>query len=156
MAFKNFSIWRGRLPHWRASDVTYFVTFRYRRVLEESERRVLIQQLTKPDGKRWDLLIVAVLPERTDLIFRVKPSPKGGDYELSEIVEKAKAKASKLIMKKSGEKFSPFYNESYDRIIRDESELEERWQSVFDSPIDLELVEDPEEYDCLWVADAPQ
>ena len=122
----------------------------------QPERRILLQQLIKPDGRRWDLLIVVVLPEKTDLIFRVHEAPNGADYELSEIVEKAKAKSGKLIIKKSGEKFSPFYAESYDRIIRDESELEARWQELFDSPTDLELAEDPEEYEGLWVADAPE
>ncbi len=155
MAFKNFSIWRGRLPHWRASDVTYFVTFRYRRPLDATERNLLLRQLIKPDGLRWDLLIVCVLPEKTDLIFRVKESPRSGPYELSEIVEQAKTKSGKAIIKKTGERFSPFYNESFDRILRDEAELEERWQELFEAPVNLELVDDPEDYDGLWVADAP-
>ena len=60
-----------------------------------------------------------------------------------------------MIIKKSGERWPPFYNESYDRILRDESELEERWEEIFESPSTYELAEDPEEYDALWVADAP-
>jgi hypothetical protein len=155
MAFKNFKIWRGKLPHWRAEGVTYFVTFRHRRALDVAERNVLLRLLIKPDGRRWDLLIACVLPEKTDLIFRVLDAPSGEPYELSEIVEKAKAKAGKLIIKKSGERWPPFYNESYDRILRDESELEERWEEIFESPSTYELAEDPEEYDSLWVADAP-
>ncbi len=155
MAFRNFSIWRGRLPHWRASDVTYFVTFRHRRPLDAMERQFLLRQLLKPDGMRWDLLIVCVLPEKTDLIFRVREASTGQPYELAEIVEKAKNKAGKWIIKKSGEKYSPFYSESFDRILRDDAELEERWQEIFDSPCALEIAEDPEDYDGLWVADAP-
>jgi len=154
MAFKNFKIWRGKLPHWRADDVTYFVTFRHRRPLEESERLVLLRSLVKPDGRRWDLLIVCVLPEKTDLIFRVLEKPDGEPYELSEIVEKAKLKAGKLISKKSGERFPPFYAESYDRIIRDEVELEQRWEELFEAPTTFELAEDPEDYAALWVANA--
>jgi len=142
------------LPHWRADDVTYFVTFRHRRQLEELEREVLLRLLVKPDGRRWNLLIVCVLPERTDLIFRVLESPNGECYELSEIVEKAKTKAGKLIIKKSGERFPPFYAESYDRIIRDEAELEIRWDEIFEAPTTSELAEDPEEYAGLWVAGA--
>ena len=111
--------------------------------------------MRKPDGRRWDLQIACVLPERTDLIFRVLEAPSGEPYELSEIVEKAKTKAGKLIIKKSGERFPPFYAESYDRIIRDEAELEQRWEEIFDSPIQLELVEDPDEYPTLWVSGAP-
>jgi len=151
--FKNFSMWRGRLPHWRADDVTYYVNFRHRRPLEAAERALLLRALRKPDGRRWDLLILCVLPERTDLMVRVRATVDGPAYELSDIVEKAKSKAGRDITKKSGERYPPFYVESYDRIVRDEVELEERWLEIFDGPVSLELAEDAEDYDALWVAD---
>jgi hypothetical protein len=80
-------------------------------------------------------------------------APNGEPYELSEIVEKAKTKAGKLIIKKSGERFPPFYAESYDRIVRDELELEQRWEEIFDAPAQLENPVDPDEYGGLWVAE---
>lgn len=155
MPFKNFSIWRGRLPHWRADDVRYYVTFRHRREIDSRERQVLVKALLRPEARKWDLLILCVLPGQTDLIFTMREQPTGRPYELSEIVEKAKAKAGRDIIKKSGERFPPFYGESYDRIVRDDAELEERWQAILDSPVQHELVEDPEEWDGLWVSGAP-
>ncbi len=152
--FKNFSIWRGRLPHWRADDVRYYVTFRHRRDLDEFERQLLSRALLRPDGRKWDLLILCVLPGQTDLIFSVRERPTGQPYELSEIIEKAKVKAGRQIAKRTGEHFPPFYAESYDRIIRDEPELEERWQTIHDSPVANELVESSEEWDGLWVAES--
>ncbi len=151
MPFKNFSIWRGRLPHWRADDVTYYATFRHRRPLEPAERDVLVKMLTRPDGRRWDLLILCVLPDKTDLIFRVLQTISDEPYELSKIIESAKSKAGKVIIKNSGERFPPFYSESYDRILRNEAELEERWQEIFESPVTYELVEDQDGYEGLWV-----
>src|SRR5688572_33479066 len=117
MPFKNFSIWRGRLPHWRADDVRYYVTFRHRRELDEAERKVLFSALLRPDGRRWDLLILCTLADRTELIFTVKEQPSGKPYELSTVVEKEKNKAGKLIIHNTGERFPPFYSESFDRII---------------------------------------
>ncbi|MCC7231075.1 MAG: hypothetical protein IT203_11835, partial [Fimbriimonadaceae bacterium] len=67
-------------------------------------------------------------------------------------VEKAKTKVGKEIIKKSGERWPPFFNESYDRIIRDDEELELKWQEILDSAVTQELVEDPEDYEFLWVA----
>jgi hypothetical protein len=151
MRFKNFNIWRGKLPHWRADDVTYYVTFRHRRDLEEPERLQLVRALVKPDGRQWDLLILCVLPGATELLFKVREAPSGRPYELAEVVEKAKARVSKQISKKTGERFGPFYSESYDRIVRDDVELEERWQLILDSPVARGLAEDPEEYDGLYV-----
>lgn len=146
----NFSIWRGRLPHWRADNVSYYVTFRHRRDLAEDECNRLLLNLMKPDGKAWDLVIACVLPGQSELIFRVTEG-----NELSDIVEKAKKRAGKDIIKKSGEKWSPFYDESYDHIIRDDAEFEEFWTKILDSPVDQELVDEPGEYSGLYVAGAP-
>jgi hypothetical protein len=151
MRFRNFSIWYGRLPHWRADGVTYYVTFRHSRPLDERECQLLLNSLVQPDGRRWDLLIACVLPEKTDLMFRVLEQAGGAPYELSSIVEKAKSKVGKAIVKKTGERFPPFYGESYDRIVRDQPEFEERWSEILSSPVDHEFVESPEEYAALFV-----
>jgi hypothetical protein len=119
-----------------------------------SERRSLLNSLIRPDARRWDLLIACVLPEATELMFTVRADRQGRAYELSDVVEKAKAKVGREIIKKSGERFSPFYQESFDRIVRDEAELEEKWTSILESPVIAELVEDPEGYDSLFVPDA--
>lgn len=155
MSFKNFSIWRGKLPHWRADDVRYYVTFRHRRPLDTTEAALLLRELLKPEGDKWDVLIVCVLPEATHLIFTMREDRHGRPYELSEVVEKAKTKAGKAVVKRTGERFPPFFAESYDRIVRDDVELEERWQEIFDSASKLELCEDPEEYVALLVAGQP-
>lgn len=152
MRFQNFSIWRKKLPHWRADQVTYYVTFRHKRELTDAERMVLFRNLLRPEGRKWDLMILCVLPGATELVFQVMQGPKG-TYELSDIVEKAKTKAGKLIIKNTGERFPPFYSESYDRIIRDDGELEEHFERILYSMVTAELAEDPEEWDALWVKD---
>jgi hypothetical protein len=146
--FKNFSVWRGRLPHWRADDVTYYATFRHSRELTLDERIRLTTELVKAEGRAWELLIICVLPERTEMLFRAT------EREFSTAIEKAKSRVGKWILKRTDERFPPFYSESYDRIVRDEAELEERWQEILLSPVTLELVEEPEEYQPLWVRDA--
>lgn len=114
------------------------------------ERLRLLTSLMKPDGKKWDLIIACVLPNQTELMFRVEEG-----NELSDIVEKAKKRTGKDIVKKTGEKWPPFYDESYDRIIRDDGEFEEFWTKILESPVDNELVEEPGEYTALYVANAP-
>ena len=89
-------------------------------------------------------------------MFRVLEAAAGKPYELSEIVEKAKLKVGRRIVKLSGERYPPFYEESYDRIVRDDVEFEERWTTILESPVSHELAESPEEYDALFVADAPK
>jgi hypothetical protein len=149
--WKNFRVWRGQLPHWRADGVTYYVTFRHRRSLDEDERRVLFRALMKADGRDWNLLIVSVLPEQTDLIGTlVSPGGEGAD-KLTSLVERAKTRAGKEILKVTGERFPPFYGESYDRILRDEAELAMFLDQIARGPVDVGLAESPEEYSTLWM-----
>jgi hypothetical protein len=95
------------------------------------------------------------LPEQTEIIFRVSEKSEGVPWELSDIVEKAKIKAGKDIIKKSEERFPPFYTESFDRIIRDDGEFEELWTTILESPVTAEFVQEPGEYSPLFVPDAP-
>ena len=149
--WENFSIWRGRLPHWRADNVEYYVTFRHSRVLTEAERQSVFRQLLRCQERGLELTIVCVLPEKSELMFRVN-SPK----DLSDIVEKAKTKAGKEIVKKSGERFPPFYAESYDHIVRDDKEFEEYWEQILSAPADMELVDDSGDYPFLYVPYQPE
>ncbi len=151
--WENFQIWRGRLPHWRADNVNYYVTFRHKRELTDEERNVLFRKLFQAQGKKLDFAIFAILPEKTEMVFTVLESPAGQPYELSDVVEKAKNKAGKEIIKKSGERWPPFFHESYDRIIRDDEEYETTWLSILESPVAAELCEDPEDYQHLFVID---
>ncbi len=125
MPWQGFHIWRGRLPHWRALGVTYYVTFRHRRDLEPDEQTLLLRSLLHPDGRKWDLIVVAVGQSKTEIVFSVRESSSGVPIELAEIVEPAKRKSGKKIIKLSGERWPPFYEESFDRIIRDDAEFQE-------------------------------
>ncbi|MCU0316528.1 MAG: hypothetical protein MUC92_08045 [Fimbriimonadaceae bacterium] len=151
--WQNFQIWRGKLPHWRALGVDYYVTFRHRRSLDEGEATLLYLQLFRAQRSKFDYLILCVLPEKTEMIFRLQEGQE--ELELSDVVEKAKRKAAALITKKTGEKYGPFYQESFDRIVRDESELEQLWLGILGSPVDEGLVSEPEDYCALFVADRP-
>ncbi|HRF58551.1 MAG TPA: hypothetical protein PLH94_01400 [Fimbriimonadaceae bacterium] len=124
--FKNFSIWRGRLPHWRADEEIYYVSFRSRRPLDETERLDVFRALLKPDGSRWLLRALVVAEEKTEMIFTVCQVKDGVPIEFAKPIEAAKRRAGNAIMKRTGERFPPFYVESFDRIIRDEAELLER------------------------------
>ena len=135
--------------------MNYYVTFRHRRDLTLKESSLLLAELLRPDGRKWDVHIACVLPGQTEIIFRIRQDPDRQPIELATIVEPAKRKAGNKIVRLSGEKFPPFFVESYDRIIRDDAEFEERWQSIFDSPLGNELVEDSEEYTALYVSQAP-
>ena len=151
MRFKNFHIWQGRLPHWRADDVTYYVTFRHSRPLDDEERDTLLKSILNSESRTLLFQIACVLPERTEMIFRVNDLAENRQAEFAKIIEGAKRKAGKQIVKATGERFPPFWEESYDRIIRDEIEYEERMMAILESPVSSELAETAEEYGQIFV-----
>ena len=153
MPWKNFHIWRGRLPHWRADDVVYYVTFRHRRPLDADECDQMLRALTRPSIGRPSIVIACVLPEKTELMCLVGPNARGETIELSQSIEKSKAKVGRAIIKQTGERYPPFYAESYDRIVRDRAEYEERWQAILASPVEAELAEEPDAYPHLYVGE---
>lgn len=152
MRFQNFHIWRGRLPHWRADDVSYYVTFRHRRELNENEIRLLTTGLIRPEGRKWSLQILCVQPDVTEMVLEMIEGPKGVP-ELSDIVEKTKAKVSRKILKASGERFDVFYRESFDRIIRDSTEFEETFARILEAAASHTPDDDPESWAGLYVPD---
>lgn len=150
--FRNFSIWRGRLPHWRADGETYYLTFRHRRDLDESERTILFRRLVKLGG-RLDLLLLVILPGQSEAVFQM-PEGAGEEKDFSDFFEKAKRQAGSEIIKSSGERFPPFYTESFDRIIRDDAELDETLDRMMGSPEHAGLCSADEEYQWLWADEA--
>lgn len=84
------------------------------------------------------------------MLFRVLDKGARSQIEFAKLIEAAKRKAGKSIIKQTGERYPPFWEESYDRIVRDEAEYEERLAAIVDSPVASELVEDPKLYPQLY------
>jgi hypothetical protein len=149
--FKNFHIWQGRLPHWRADDVTYYVTFRHSRLLDDGERDILLKSILSSESRTLLFQIACVLPERTEMIFKLADTSDVRQIEFAKVIEGAKRKAGKKIIKSTGERYPPFWEESYDRIVRDESEYDERLMAILESPVTAELCESPLDYSQMFV-----
>lgn len=149
MPFKNFRMWRGRLPHWRADDVTYLVNFRHRRPLDEAECNTVLTAILRGEGTRIKLICACSLPDETTVILMCL-SEKPAAMDFGDFIEKAKLKAGKRIILKTGERYSPLGTESYDRIIRDAAEFEEHWMKLISAPVDAEVVEDSSDWGGFW------
>lgn len=144
--WRGFEIWEGRWPHWRAEGVTYHVGFKHSRQLSPDECQDLFRALVAAQGKGLEYAALAVTPDRTDALAAIV-----GDRELSDIVEKAKSKAGKAIVKRTGERFPPFGRESYDRIMRDDDEFEAVFTQIVDVEAHLDSPEAAHDWPCLFV-----
>jgi hypothetical protein len=119
--------------------------------LDPEERGWLLHELVKLHERCFELLLACVLSDRSEMLFRVLPSPDGRPFELADQVEKAKTRCGKLIRKRTAERFPPFYGESYDRIVRDESEFNDRREWIVSSPVREEAADSSETYEFLWM-----
>lgn len=134
--------------------MNYFVTFRHRRTLEQSECQLLMRALMNAHGRKWSIKLICILADRSDLIVHMIEDEDLKSKELSEVLEKAKSKAGKQIIKKSQERFPPFYSESYDRIIRDDAEFEDFFQQIIQSTQDSDWMDETGDYPFIWAPDA--
>jgi hypothetical protein len=96
-----------------------------------------------------------VLPEKTEAIFQVLQIQSPTPVELTDVLDRAKKRAAKIMLQRSPDTRPPFYDESFDRIIRDDAEYEALWEAILMAPVNHELVEDPESYGGLYVRYAP-
>lgn len=118
--WKEFHVFHEKWPHWRAEDVLYWVWFRHTRKLKDDERTTMFRQLISRLGKTCEVFALSVGQEETHLLLCQK-----GRNDFSKALVAAKRKAGKEIVDATGERFPPFFEESLDRIVRDEGELDE-------------------------------
>ena len=145
--WENFTIWRGRFPHWRADNVEYYASFPHRQILDQDDCDILFSHLMRSHGKAVEFLALVVVPEKTEAIFTVGRSSGGDFFELTDVI----AKAQRRFMKKAG-KERAFYSEHFDRIIRDEAERETLLLGMLNAPSTSDAIEAPDNWSALYVA----
>ncbi len=136
-------ITRRHLPHWTLTGSVYFVTFRLLQgSLTQEERKLILEHLRSGEGRYYDLAAATVMPEHVHLL--IKPL---ADFSLSRIMKGIKGVSARrldLLRRGSG---SIWQDESWDRIMRDAAEFEEKLQYMLDNPVKLGLVQQGEDYD---------
>lgn len=114
---------------------------------------ILFREILKLDARRWTVLAMTILPDRTELLALAKVAIGGTAYDLNEVAERAKTVSGRRIIKLTGERFPPFFSESYDRIVRDEAEREAFLDGIVDGSLETGLVVAPEDWPTLYVAE---
>ena len=117
-----FRQYRRSLPHWRASGVAYFVTWRLhprQEPLCDAERTAVVQALRFFDGTRYRLLAAVVMPDHVHVLVQ----PVEG-ATLEGTVHSWKTWTGRLMCREFGRRAPVWQDEYFDRIVRDRRELE--------------------------------
>ena len=172
---------RRNLPHWQTDEGTYFVTFRLFDALEADLARIRggkrVEEaldlgrgsafLARPeigqmvygtmrhfDGDRYVLHSGCVMPNHVHAVFRTAPGVRLGD-----VLHSWKGFTAHRANQLLGRQGTFWQRESYDRLIRDQSEFERanayvvanpekaglrdwKWVGLFDQPFVVKYKED--------------
>jgi alanyl-tRNA synthetase/REP element-mobilizing transposase RayT len=152
---------RRNLPHFERPWAKYMVTFstRERRELTPSERDLALKSiLYAHEHSQYQLYAACVMPDHVHLLFepQIKEQDKEGNtvfWSLSEILQGIKSASAHNINKVSGKKEHVWEKESMDRMIRGQSDMEEKFHYICRNPWDACVVPQTENYPWLWVPD---
>ena len=140
-------ITRRNLPHWTLEGSTYFVTFRtLSGTLDDVEIQMVLEHLKAGDPQYYSLIATTVMPDHVHLLL----TPQRG-VELARIMKGIKGVSARQINQKRGAGGSVWQDESYDRIVRDQKELDEKLAYMLNNPVKAGLVADGWEYPGLYV-----
>ncbi len=139
---EELQITRRKLPHWTLEGSIYFVTFRIAHgELSIDEQKLVLERVIKNNEKFYTLISVVVMPDHVHLLLT-----PAKDYELSRIMKGIKGTTARQINLKRGTFGTIWREESFDRIIRDQKELDEKLNYMLNNPLKKNLVDDPYKY----------
>ena len=129
----DFRQYRRNLPHWRARGSAYFITWRLHRrqqPLCDAECDAVVQALRFFDGKRYRLLAAVVMADHVHAL--VQPL-EGATPEAT--VHSWKTWTGRLMCRKFGRCAPVWQDEYFDRVVRDQRELEATQAYIEGNPV---------------------
>ena len=133
--------------------------------MDESQRQIALDAATHWHNRRMTLHAAVVMPDHVHLLLTPlarpsgatgggTPAPPAEAFSLSELLHSIKSYSAHQINKVRNAEGSIWQDESFDRIVRDEAEFEEKWNYIRHNPVRAGLVEQPEDYAFLVEPDS--
>lgn len=149
---------KRRLPHFERPWGKYFLTFSTvgRRELSPEARKLALEAAVHFHGKRYQLYAACVMPDHVHLLLEPgikNHDPETGDpvfYPLSELLHSIKSFSSKEILKLGWEDGRVWEKETFDRLIRSETDLQETFGYIVSNPREAGLVPHAQDYEWIW------
>jgi carbamoylphosphate synthase large subunit/REP element-mobilizing transposase RayT len=148
---------RRRLPHFERPWAKYAVTFGTlnRSTLSPEARSITLKAIEHFHGKRYELYAACVMPDHVHVLW--EPSIKGDNAEgkpvfwsLAELVRSIKTFSAREINKAEGSHGSIWEKEWHDRMIRSETDLQEKFGYITRNPWDAGIASPAQDYEWVW------
>ena len=151
---------RRRLPHFEKPWPIYAVTIGTKkdRCLSPKARTTVLNSLRRFHNKRYEMFAACVMPDHVHLL--IQPWPKGDDakgntafWRLSELVHSIKSFSAHGINEIENKSGSIWEKERFDRYVRSDCDLQERFHYIVRNPWDSGVAEQNEDYPWVWTQD---
>jgi RecG-like helicase/REP element-mobilizing transposase RayT len=146
-----------RLPHFERPWAKYAITFatRNRRQLSAKGRDIVLESILRWKDRRYELYAACVMPDHVHLLIepmidRADDTGNSIFFSLSKILHSIKSFTSNRINKIERSTSPLWESESFDRLIRSESDLQEKFEYITRNPWNAEVVTRQEDYMWVW------
>lgn len=126
-----------------------------RRCLSPEARTLVMNALRHFHNQRYELFAACVMPDHVHML--IQPWPKREDdsgnvafWSLSELLHSIKSFSAREINKRERKTGAIWEREQFDRYVRSDRDLEEKFLYIIRNPWDAEVVRRNEDYPWLW------
>lgn len=148
---------KRRLPHFERPWAKYMVTFatRKKRVLTAPSRDAVLESVLKWKDIRYELFAACVMPDHVHLLIepgieREAPEGKPDFFSLTKILHSIKSFTANRVNDLEGTSGPVWETESFDRMIRSESDLQEKFDYITRNPWSAGVVQPDAHYKWVW------
>jgi RecG-like helicase/REP element-mobilizing transposase RayT len=151
---------RRRLPHFEKPWAIYAVTIGTKKdcYLSPKARTTVLNSLRHFHNKRYEMFAACVMPDHVHLL--IQPWPKGDDdkentafWRLSELVHSIKSFSAHGINEIENKSGSIWEKERFDRYVRSDRDLQEKFHYILRNPWDSGVAKQNEDYPWVWTRD---
>ncbi len=150
----EFTFRRRRLPHLEIPGRIYHITWSTHKnlLLSPAAREKTLAACHFWHDKKIHCYLACVMPDHVHLLMRPLPLPQKNDsvYSLSEVLHSIKSFSAHEVNKVMGRTGPVWNDESFDRLIRSQNDLHEKWNYIWNNPRKIGLVGSMEEYPFIW------
>jgi RecG-like helicase/REP element-mobilizing transposase RayT len=151
---------RRRLPHFEKPWAIYAVTITtaHRRTLNPQARTIILNAWRHFHNARYELFSICVMPDHVQALFQPWPKNESSREEtrfwsLAELMRSLKSFTARDI-NRAEEKVGPVWEkETFDRYIRSDRDLAEKFHYILRNPWDAGVAKQNEEYPWIWTAE---
>ncbi len=151
---------RRRLPHFEKPWAIYAVTITtaHRRTLSPQDRTIVLNAWRHFHNARYELFALCIMPDHVHALFQPWPKNQASHEEttfwsLAELMRSLKSFTAREINRAERKTGTVWEKETFDRYIRSDRDLAEKFHYILRNPWDAGVAKQNEDYPWIWTVE---